>query len=183
MYDKKKLDELKNSLEKWEETSLSKALASLPERADEFITTSSEPINRLYTPFDVADNDSASSLGLPGEYPYTRGVHPTLHRSKLWTMRMFAGFGTAEETNRHYKYLLEQGQTGLSVAFDLATLMGYDTDQREALDEFGKCGVAVASLKDMEVFFHVIPTDTGSPVMTINSPAAITWAMYLAAAA
>ena len=182
MYDKKKLDELKNQIETWEETSLSKALASLPERADEFITTSSEPINRLYTPLDVADNDYASSLGLPGDYPYTRGVHPTLHRSKLWTMRMFAGFGTAEETNARFKYLLEQGQTGLSVAFDLATLMGYDTDQPEALGEFGKCGVAVSSLKDMEILFDGIPFDQVSTSMTINSPAAITWAMYLAAA-
>ena len=103
MYDKKILDELKNALEKWEETALSKALHSLPERSDEFITTSSESINRLYTPLDVADNDYASSLGLPGEYPFTRGVHPTLHRSKLWTMRMFAGFGTAEETNERFK--------------------------------------------------------------------------------
>ena len=182
MYDKKKLDELKDSLEKWEESSLSKALKSLPERADEFITTSSEPINRLYTPLDVADNDYASALGLPGEYPYTRGVHPTLYRSKLWTMRMFAGFGTAEETNTRFKYLLDQGQTGLSVAFDLATLMGYDTDQPEALGEFGKCGVAVSSLKDMEILFDGIPLDKVSTSMTINSPAAITWAMYLAAA-
>ncbi|HSG43544.1 MAG TPA: methylmalonyl-CoA mutase family protein [Anaerolineales bacterium] len=182
MYDKKILDELQYALEKWEETSLGKALDSLPERADEFITTSSEPINRLYTPLDVADKDYASSLGLPGEYPFTRGVHPTLHRSKLWTMRMFAGFGTAEETNERFKYLLEQGQTGLSVAFDLATLMGYDTDQPEALGEFGKCGVAVSSLKDMEILFDGIPMDKVSTSMTINSPAAITWAMYLAAA-
>jgi methylmalonyl-CoA mutase N-terminal domain/subunit len=182
MYDRKKLDELKNALETWEKTSLSRALASLPERADEFITTSSEPINRLYTPQDVAEMDYESDLGLPGEYPFTRGVHPTLHRSKLWTMRMFAGFGTAEETNARFKYLLEQGQTGLSVAFDLATLMGYDTDQPEALGEFGKCGVAVSSLKDMEILFDGIPLDKVSTSMTINSPAAITWAMYLAAA-
>ncbi|MDO9300349.1 MAG: methylmalonyl-CoA mutase family protein, partial [Anaerolineales bacterium] len=146
MYDKKKLDELKGSLEKWEKTSLQKALAQLPERnaPQDFITTSSEPINRLYSPLDIAELDYASDLGLPGEYPYTRGVHPTLHRSKLWTMRMFAGFGTAEETNKRFKYLLEQGQTGLSIAFDLATLMGYDTDQPEALGEFGKCGVAIS---------------------------------------
>jgi len=182
MYDKKKLDELKGSLEKWEETSLRKALSSLPERADEFITTSSEPINRLYTPLDVAETDYAGSLGLPGEYPFTRGVHPTLHRSKLWTMRMFAGFGTAEETNARFKYLLEQGQTGLSIAFDLATLMGYDTDQPEALGEFGKCGVAVSSLKDMEILLDGIPLDKVSTSMTINSPAAIIWAMYIAAA-
>jgi methylmalonyl-CoA mutase N-terminal domain/subunit len=182
MYDKKKLDELQQSLSKWEDTSLKKALNQLPERADEFITTSSEPINRLYTPLDIADLDYADSLGLPGEYPYTRGVHPTLHRSKLWTMRMFAGFGTAEETNQRFKYLLEQGQTGLSIAFDLATLMGYDTDQPEALGEFGKCGVAVSSLKDMEILLDGIPLDKVSSSMTINSPAAIIWAMYLAAA-
>jgi methylmalonyl-CoA mutase N-terminal domain/subunit len=182
MYDKKKLDELKDSLEKWEETSLQKTLASLPERRDEFITTSSEPIDRLYTPLDVPNMDYASDLGLPGEYPYTRGVHPTLHRSKLWTMRMFAGFGTAEETNARFKYLLEQGQTGLSIAFDLATLMGYDTDAPEALGEFGKCGVAVSSLKDMEILLDGIPLDKVSSSMTINSPAAIIWAMYIAAA-
>jgi len=182
MYDRKKLDELKDSLEKWEETGLQKTLASMPERRDKFITTSSEPIERLYTPLDVADMDYASDLGLPGEYPYTRGVHPTLHRGKLWTMRMFAGFGTAEETNARFKYLLEQGQTGLSIAFDLATLMGYDTDQPEALGEFGKCGVAVSSLKDMEILLDGIPLDKVSSSMTINSPAAIIWAMYIAAA-
>jgi methylmalonyl-CoA mutase N-terminal domain/subunit len=130
----------------------------------------------------VADMDYASDLGLPGEYPYTRGVHPTLHRGKLWTMRMFAGFGTAEETYARFKYLLGQGQTGLSIAFDLATLMGYDTDQPEALGEFGKCGVAVSSLKDMEILLDGIPLDKVSSSMTINSPAAIIWAMYIAAA-
>jgi len=182
MYDKKKLDELKDSLGKWEDTSLQKTLASIPERSETFITTSSEPINRLYTPLDVADMDYASDLGHPGEYPYTRGVHPTLHRGKLWTMRMFAGFGTAEETNARFKYLLEQGQTGLSIAFDLATLMGYDTDQPEALGEFGKCGVAVSSLKDMEILLDGIALEKVSSSMTINSPAAIIWAMYIAAA-
>jgi len=182
MYDRKKLDELKSSLEKWENTSLKKALAQLPERKDDFITTSSDSINRLYTPQDIAELDYGSDLGLPGEYPYTRGVHPTLHRSKLWTMRMFAGFGTAEETNKRFKYLLEQGQTGLSIAFDLATLMGYDTDAPEALGEFGKCGVAISSLKDMEILLEGIPLEKVSSSMTINSPAAIIWAMYLAAA-
>ncbi|MGE5462272.1 MAG: methylmalonyl-CoA mutase [Syntrophothermus sp.] len=182
MYDKKKLDELKSSVEHWEETTLNKSLSSLPERSDEFITTSSEPINRLYTPLDVADMDYSADLGQPGEYPFTRGVHPTLHRSKLWTMRMFAGFGTAEETNARFKYLLEQGQTGLSIAFDLATRMGYDTDHPEALGEFGKCGVAVSSLKDMEILLDGIPLDKVSTSMTINSPAAIIWAMYIAAA-
>ncbi len=182
MYDKQKLEELKSQLENWEKTTLSKALNSLPERKEEFITTSSDVVNRVYTPLDVADMDYASSLGLPGEYPFTRGIHPTLHRSKLWTMRMFAGFGTAEETNRRFKYLLKQGQTGLSIAFDLATLMGYDTDQPEALGEFGKCGVAVSSLKDMEILLDGIPLDKVSTSMTINSPAAIIWAMYIAAA-
>src|SRR5271157_4516107 len=182
MYDKKKLDDLKDSLEKWKETSLKKTLASIPERQAEFITTSSEPINRLYTPLDVQELDYQKDLGLPGEYPYTRGVHPTLHRGKLWTMRMFAGFGTAEETNKRFKYLLDQGQTGLSIAFDLATLMGYDTDQPEALGEFGKCGVAVSSLKDMEILLDGIPLDKVSTSITINSPASIIWAMYIAAA-
>jgi len=182
MYDPKKLAELKDTLEKWEETSLQKTLASMPERRADFITTSSETVNRLYTPLDVADLDYASDLGLPGGYPFTRGVHPTLHRGKLWTMRMFAGFGTAEETNARFKYLLEQGQTGLSVAFDLATLMGYDTDQPEALGEFGKCGVAISSLKDMEILLADIPLAKVSTSMTINSPAAIIWAMYIAAA-
>jgi len=182
MYDSKKLKELKDSLEHWEETSLQKTLASMPERRETFITTSSEPIQRLYTPLDAAGLDYASDLGLPGGYPFTRGVHPTLHRGKLWTMRMFAGFGTAEETNARFKYLLEQGQTGLSTAFDLATLMGYDTDQPEALGEFGKCGVAISSLKDMEILLDGIPLDKVSTSMTINSPAAIVWAMYIAAA-
>ena len=182
MYDKKKLEALKDSLEKWEETSLQKTLSVLPERREKFETTSSEPIERLYTPLDVADLDYDTDLGNPGEYPYTRGVHPTMHRGKLWTMRMFAGFGTAEETNARFRYLLEQGQTGLSIAFDLATLMGYDTDQPEALGEFGKCGVAVSSLKDMEILLDGIPLEKVSSSMTINSPAAIIWAMYLAAA-
>jgi methylmalonyl-CoA mutase, N-terminal domain len=182
MYDRQKLDQLRDSLKKWGETSLQKTLASMPERQEQFITTSSEPINRLYTPLDVADADYFKDLGLPGEYPYTRGVHPTLHRGKLWTMRMFAGFGTAEETNRRFKYLLEQGQTGLSIAFDLPTLMGYDTDAPESLGEFGKCGVAVSSLKDMEILLEGIPLDRVSTSMTINSPAAIIWAMYIAAA-
>ncbi len=182
MFDRSFLDSLRQALERWNSTSLPKALASLPERRAAFITTSSEPINRLYTPLDIADLDYERDLGLPGEFPFTRGIHPTLHRSKLWTMRMFAGFGTAEETNARFKYLLDQGQTGLSIAFDLATLMGYDTDQPEALGEFGKCGVAVSSLKDMEILLDGIPLDRVSTSMTINSPAAIIWAMYIVAA-
>ncbi len=182
MYDRAKLEQLKQEMEKWIETSLQRSLAQMPERRQRFVTTSSEPVERLYTPLDVADMDYLADLGLPGEYPFTRGVHPTLHRGRLWTMRMFAGFGTAEETNNRFKYLLDQGQTGLSIAFDLPTLMGYDTDAPEALGEFGTCGVAVSSLKDMEILLDGIPLDKISSSMTINSPAAIIWAMYIAVA-
>lgn len=182
MYDKEKLAELAEELDRWEETTLHKTLARFPERRERFITTSSEPIRRLYTPLDVADMEYGRDLGYPGQYPFTRGVHATMHRGRQWTMRMFAGFGTAEETNARYKYLLKQGNTGLSVAFDLATLMGYDTDSPEALGEFGKCGVAVSSLKDMEILFDGIPLGEVSTSMTINGPAAIIWAMYIAAA-
>ncbi|MBC8508230.1 MAG: methylmalonyl-CoA mutase family protein [Chloroflexi bacterium] len=182
MYDPQELENLKKEFERWDEETLSKTLSRFPERQDEFITTSSEPIERVYTPLDVKNSNYKIDLGMPGEYPYTRGVHSTMHRGRLWTMRMFAGFGTAEETNRRFKYLLDQGQTGLSVAFDLPTLMGYDTDDSEALGEFGKCGVAVSSLKDMEALTNGIPLDKVSTSMTINSPAAIIWAMYIAAA-
>jgi methylmalonyl-CoA mutase, N-terminal domain len=182
MNDREKLTDLRRALEEWEQTDLRKTLEGMPERQETFITTSSEPVERLYTPLDLPDFDYLSDLGFPGEYPYTRGVHPTLHRGKLWTMRMFAGFGTAEETNQRFKYLLEQGQTGLSIAYDLPTLMGYDADAPEAEGEFGKCGVAVSSLKDMEVLLDGIPLDKVSTSMTINSPAAIIWAMYIAAA-
>jgi methylmalonyl-CoA mutase N-terminal domain/subunit len=182
MFDREKLEQLRQALDKWEQVALPRSLAALPERQEQFLTTSSEPVGRLYTPLDIGEMDYLADLGLPGEYPYTRGVHPTLHRSKLWTMRMFAGFGTPEETNARFKYLLSQGQTGLSIAYDLPTLMGYDTDAPEALGEFGKCGVAVSSLKDMEILLDGIPLDRVSTSMTINSPAAIIWAMYIAAA-
>jgi len=182
MYDKDRLEALRQAYEKWEETSLHQSLAKRPEARSSFITTSSEAIGRLYTPLDVAELDYLDDLGLPGEYPYTRGIHPTMYRARAWTQRMFAGFGTAEETNLRFKYLLEKGQTGLSVAFDLPTLMGYDTDDHEALGEFGKCGVAVSSLKDMEILFDQIPLDKVSTSMTINAPAAAIWAMYIVAA-
>ena len=182
MYDRQKLEELRQAQEKWEEITLQNSRSRLPERQPEFITTSSEPVERLYTPLDVSELDYLEDLGLPGEYPFTRGIHPTMYRSRLWTMRMFAGFGTAEESNARFKYLLEQGQTGLSIAFDLPTLMGYDSDAPEALGEFGKCGVAVSSLRDMEILLADIPLDRVSTSMTINSPAAIIWAMYIAAA-
>jgi len=182
MYDNEQLEQLHKAMAQWEQNSLKDALEKMPERQGDFITTSSEPIGRLYTPLDLAEMDYLTDLGLPGEYPYTRGVHPTMHRGRLWTMRMFAGFGTALETNRRFKYLLDQGQTGLSIAFDLPTLMGYDSDAPEAEGEFGKCGVAVSSLKDMEILLDGLPLDKISTSMTINSPAAIIWAMYIATA-
>jgi methylmalonyl-CoA mutase N-terminal domain/subunit len=182
MYDKETLKRIEEQLDQWKKESLDPAMNRFPERKNEFITTSSEPIRRLYTPLDIAKMNYAEDLGNPGEYPYTRGIHPTMHRGRLWTMRMFAGFGTAEETNERFKYLLDQGQTGLSIAFDLPTLMGYDTDAPEALGEFGKCGVAVSSLKDMELLVSDIPLDKVSTSMTINSPASVIWAMYIAAA-
>ena len=182
MFSDEELGEIREALEKWEETTLQQAMASMPERRERFITTSSEPVDRLYTPLDIADMDYVRDLGLPGQYPYTRGIHPTMYRSRPWTMRMFAGFGTAEETNERFSYLLDQGQTGLSIAFDLATLMGYDTDAPEAEGEFGKCGVAVSSLQDMEILLNGIPLDKVSTSMTINSPAPVIWAMYIAAA-
>ena len=190
MFNKEKLNEIRQEQEKWEEATLQKTLNRFPERRDTFITTSSAPVERLYTPLDIADTSTKLStgldyerdLGFPGQYPFTRGVHPTMYRGRLWTMRMFAGFGTAEETNARYKYLLEHGETGLSVAFDMPTLYGYDTDDPEAEGEFGKCGVAVSSLADMELLFDGIPVDAITTSMTINSPAAVTWAMYIAAA-
>lgn len=182
LYDRAHLQAIQHQLEDWEEQTLSPTLNRFPERQEHFITASSEPIERIYTPLDIENFDYTQDLGMPGEYPFTRGIHSTLHRGKLWTMRMFAGFGTAEETNARFKFLLDQGQTGLSVAFDLPTLMGYDTDAPEALGEFGKCGVAVSSLKDMEILFDGIPLDKVSTSMTINSPAAVIWAMYIAVA-
>jgi methylmalonyl-CoA mutase N-terminal domain/subunit len=182
MFDKRKLAELREAHAKWKESTLQNTLARAPERQDRFITTSSEEVNRLYTPLDLPDFDYLADLGFPGEYPFTRGVHATGHRGRMWTMRMFAGFGSAEESNARYKYLLEHGGTGLSIAFDLPTLMGYDTDAPEALGEFGKCGVAISSLKDMEILLDGIPLDDVSTSMTINSPAAILWAMYVAVA-
>jgi len=166
----------------WEEKTLNPTLAKSPERAAEFTTTSLHPIRRLYTPADLAGWDPDRDLSLPGEPPYTRGIHATMHRGRLWTMRQFAGFGTAQDTNQRFRYLLAQGQTGLSVAFDLPTLMGYDSDHALAEGEVGKCGVAISSLADMEVLFDQIPLADVTTSMTINSPAAVIWAMYLAVA-
>jgi len=182
MFNQDKLAEINREKENWETTTLQKTLDRFGERQEEFVTTSSAPVERLYTPAEIAAFDYERDLGFPGQYPFTRGVHPTMYRGRLWTMRMFAGFGTAEETNARYRYLLEHGETGLSVAFDFPTLYGYDTDAPEAEGEFGKCGVAVSSLADMEILFDGIPVDEITTSMTINGPAAVIWAMYIVAA-
>jgi methylmalonyl-CoA mutase N-terminal domain/subunit len=174
------LDAVAQERADWEQSTVAKAASRIPEQREDFTTQSGMPINRLYTPEDGARLDYGRDLGFPGEFPYTRGVQPTMYRAKPWTMRMFAGFGTAEETNERFKYLLKQGQTGLSVAFDMATLYGYDHDDEMARGEFGKCGVAVSSLADMEVLFDGIPLDEVTTSMTINGPAAVIWAFYIA---
>jgi methylmalonyl-CoA mutase N-terminal domain/subunit len=166
----------------WEQNTLRPTLAKNPERQAEFTTVSGYPIQRLYTPADLAGWNPDRDLGYPGEPPYTRGIHSTMHRGRLWTMRQFAGFGAAEDTNQRFRYLLSQGQTGLSTAFDLPTLMGYDSDHPLSEGEVGKCGVAISSLADMEVLFDKIPLANVTTSMTINSPAAVIWAMYLAVA-
>lgn len=152
------------------------------ERAKKFTTVSGGPVKRLYTPEDLSKFNYTRDLGLPGEFPYTRGIYPTMYRGKLWTMREFAGFGTAEDTNKRYKYLLGQGTTGLSVAFDLPTLMGYDSDHPRSRGEVGRCGVAIDSLADMELLFKDIALDKITTSMTINAPAAVLLAMYIAVA-
>ncbi len=166
----------------WEAHTLKPALEKSPERSSSFTTVSGHPICKLYTPADLIGWDPGRDLGQPGEPPYTRGIHATMYRARLWTMRQFAGFGTAEDTNRRFRYLLSQGQTGLSVAFDLPTLMGYDSDHALSEGEVGKCGVAISSLADMETLFDQIPLGEVTTSMTINSPAAPIWAMYLAVA-
>ncbi|MCK4698184.1 MAG: methylmalonyl-CoA mutase, partial [Dehalococcoidia bacterium] len=177
MFDQKKFEEIKKRGAEWE-----REASQSPERRDRFVTTSGLPIERLYTLEDIAGLDYLADVGFPGKYPFVRGIHYNGYRGRLWTMRMFAGFGTAEETNARFKYLLEHGETGLSVAFDMPTLMGYDTDSPQAMGEFGKCGVAISSLADMEVLFDGIPLDQVTTSMTINSPACVIWAMYIAAA-
>ncbi|MCY3505941.1 MAG: methylmalonyl-CoA mutase family protein [Chloroflexi bacterium] len=174
------LAELSRVVHGWEEGPLAKALQRSPERSDGFATSSLD-VHRLYTPLDVADLDYERDLGFPGEYPFTRGVQPTMYRGRLWTMRQYAGFGTAEESNQKFRYLLSQGQTGLSVAFDLPSQLGYDSDDPMAIAEVGQVGVAIDSLYDMETLFAEIPLNKVSTSMTINAPAAVMLAMYVAA--
>ena len=171
-----------NAVERWEKETLAPVLQKRPERKKRFETVSLDEVNRLYTPADLAGIDFERDISFPGEFPYMRGIHPTGYRGKLWTMRQFAGFSTPEETNARFKYLLEQGQTGLSVAYDLPTLMGYDADSPLSEGEVGKCGVAVSSLADMEVLFDHIPLEQVTVSQTINAPASILLAMYLVVA-
>jgi methylmalonyl-CoA mutase N-terminal domain/subunit len=176
---KTKSPALTSPLENWQKNTLQPTLEKSPERQKQFTTVSGYPIRSLYTEADLADE---RDLSLPAEPPYTRGIHSNMYRTRLWTMRQFAGFGAAEDTNQRFRYLLSQGQTGLSTAFDLPTLMGYDSDHELAEGEVGKCGVAISSLADMEVLFDQIPLANVTTSMTINSPAAVIWAMYLAVA-
>jgi methylmalonyl-CoA mutase N-terminal domain/subunit len=173
---------IRDEFERWKKTTLQKAISKSPERESSFKTTSHIELKRLYTPLDVSDSDYSGGLGFPGEFPFTRGVQPTMYRGRLWTMRQYAGFATPEETNKRYKYLLEHGQTGLSVAFDLPTQIGYDSDHPLSDGEVGKVGVAIDTLKDMEILFDGIPLDKVSTSMTINSTAAILLTMYIAVA-
>ncbi len=177
MYSAKELEKLRKRAAKWRDRQDPTA-----ERKANFRTPSQIPVDPVYTPLDTAGDDFLENTGLPGDYPYLRGIHPSGYRGRLWTMRMFAGFGLPEETNERFKFLLEEGQTGLSVAFDMPTLYGYDTDDPRGAGEFGTCGVAISSLADMEVLFDGIRLDQVTTSMTINSPAAIIWAMYLALA-
>jgi methylmalonyl-CoA mutase N-terminal domain/subunit len=178
----KNLESLKKRKEKWEKETVAKSLARFQERKSKFLTSSNIPVERIYTPLEVQDVDYLQDLGFPGEYPYTRGVYPTMYRGRLWTMRQYAGFGTAEQTNKRFRYLLQQGQTGLSVAFDFPTQIGLDCDHPLALGEVGKVGVSVGTLKEMELLFDQIPLDKVTTSMTINAPAAVLLAMYVAIA-
>jgi len=164
----------------WEERTLKPSLARSPERPVPFMDSSGAPVERLHTPAETASVDYVRDLGFPGEFPYTRGVQPTMYRGRFWTMRQYAGFGSATETNRRFRYLLEQGQSGLSVAFDLPTQMGYDADHEVARSEVGKVGVAISSVEDMAALFDAIPLDRVSTSMTINSTASILLCLYMA---
>jgi len=180
LFDKRKLTEIRKKKRKWEKTTFPKWVTIVPERRREFTTSSEFLVKRLYTPDDVREIDYLEDLGFPGGYPFTRGVHATMHRGRFWTMRQFAGFGTAEKTNARFKYLLKEGETGLSVAFDMPTIWGYDSDHPMARGEVGRCGVAISTLKDMEILLDGIPLGKVSTSMTINGPANVLLSMYIA---
>ncbi|SDY58201.1 acyl-CoA mutase large subunit family protein [Tindallia californiensis] len=181
MAENEKMEQLKEAQEKWTQKT-EEAVKKRSERKETFVTGSNQEVQRVYTPVDLEQMKYEEALGFPGEYPYTRGVQPTMYRGRFWTMRQYAGFATAEESNKRYKYLLDQGQTGLSVAFDLPTQIGYDSDHALSEGEVGKVGVAIDSLKDMEILFDGIPLDQVSTSMTINAPASVLLAMYIAVA-
>jgi len=182
MFDEKLLGKIKAGKEKWEQGSVAKTIAKSPERRKEFTTISGTPVERLYTPLDIQGMDYDRDLGFPGEFPYTRGVQPTMYRGRYWTMRQYAGFGSAKDTNARYRYLLQQGQTGLSVAFHLPTQAGYDSDHPLSMGEVGKVGVAIDSIEDLKVLFDGIPLDKVTTSMTINAAATVLLAMYLSIA-
>ena len=179
MFSKERLRELQRQKENWENATVVKSFDKLPEKG-KFSTSSGIPVDRLYTPLDIANVDYLTDLGFPGEYPLVRGVYTTMYRARLWTVRQYAGFGTAEQTNKRFKYLLDRGQTGLSVAFDFPTQVGYDCDHPLSLGEVGKVGVSASTLKDMEILFNGIPLDKVTTSMTINAPANVLLAMYIA---
>ncbi len=180
MIDKNELENIKKRRSDWERKSYNPHIKKHFERKKKFENLSWNEINNLYTPEDISNLNYLKDIGFPGVYPFLRGVYPTMHRGRLWTFRQFSGFGSAEETNKRYKYLLDHGETGLSVAFDYPTLYGYDTDHPMSRGEFGKCGVAISSLQDMEILFSGIPIDKVTTSMTINGPAAIVWGFYIA---
>jgi methylmalonyl-CoA mutase N-terminal domain/subunit len=180
-FNPKIFEDIEKEEKKWQKE-LDKAFASRPERLERFTTVSDREIKRIYSPADVREQAYMKSLGFPGEYPFTRGVQPSMYRGRLWTMRMFAGFGDAKDTNRRFRHLVNEGQTGLSIAFDMPTLMGYDTDSPKAKGECGKCGVAIDTLKDVEDLFEGLPVEEITTSQTINPPASVTWAMYIAMA-
>ncbi len=180
MFAKKELDIIKKKRLEWKKNCYSKHVKEHSERKKNYKNLSSIKIKNLYSPDDIAHLDYLKDLGFPGIYPFLRGIHPTMYRGRLWTMRQFSGFGSAEETNLRYKYLLDHGETGLSVAFDYPTLYGYDTDHPLSRGEFGKCGVAISSLEDMRILFDGISINKVTTSMTINGPAAIVWAFYIA---
>jgi methylmalonyl-CoA mutase N-terminal domain/subunit len=180
LFNEKALRKLNESQHQWEETSLKPYISKNPESKDDFTNLSETVTKRVYTPIDVPYLDYDQNIGFPGSFPFTRGVYPTMYRGRVWTMRMFSGYGNAEDTNKRWKYLLQQGETGLSTAFHMPTIYGYDSDSVRAYGEVGKCGVAIDSLRDMETLFEGIPLDKVSTSMTINGPAAVLTAMYAA---
>ena len=181
VFNQKIFNDIEKEERKWQEE-LAKVFAAKPERLERFSTVSDQEIKRIYLPTDVRDQDYLKDLGFPGEYPFTRGVQPSMYRGRLWTMRMFAGLGSATDTNKRFHLLVKEGQTGLSTAFDMPTLMGYDSDSPKARGECGKCGVAIDTLKDMEDLFDGLPIDKITTSMTINPPASVIWAMYISMA-